>query len=167
MDNTLKEQHFTLLHNIGKKLNSNYNTLEEVLTCENPTFDGIYLNVYENWDKIKHLKPILFVMGDYIGKDNSFDKGMPREMYCTKEQLDEMGNFGWHTWSHPDLTTLSREEVIKEITPPDWIERTYFAYPYGRYNDLVKECVKEVGFKYAFSVKKTDGDNLTIPRWYR
>lgn len=169
MDNTHNEQHFTLLHNIGEKVNSNYNTLEEVLTCTNPTFDGIYLNVYENWDKIKPLKPILFVMGDYIGKDNTFDKGMPYEKYCTREQLNEMSQdsiLGWHTWSHPDLTKLSKEEIINEVTPPDWIERKYFAYPYGRYNDLVKECVKEVGFEYAFSVTKTDNDNLTIKRWY-
>jgi hypothetical protein len=27
-----------------------------------------------------------------------------------------------------------------------------FAYPYGRYNDLVVQCVKEAGFKEAYSV---------------
>jgi hypothetical protein len=39
----------------------------------------------------------------------------------------------------------------------------YFAYPYGNYNDLVLECVKSVGYKYAWSVvqgtKNTDDEN--------
>lgn len=166
-----KKLHYILLHNIGKKVNSNYNPLEEVLACNDVlTFDGIYLNVYENWDKIKHKDIILFVMGDYLGKDNSFDKPMPFERYCTQEQILEMqkdgAKIGWHTWSHPDLTKLSREEIIKEITPPDWIGLDYFAYPYGKYNQLVKDCVKEVGFKEAYSVFQTDNDHLTIPRDY-
>jgi peptidoglycan/xylan/chitin deacetylase (PgdA/CDA1 family) len=68
------------------------------------------------------------------------------------EMLMDLPNFhiGWHTWSHPDLTTLSREQIMKEITPPFPMDT--FAYPYGRYNDLVVQCVKEAGFKEAYSV---------------
>lgn len=160
-----------LLHNIGKKINSNYNTLDEIVNCTDKiSFDGIYKNVYDNWEHIKDKEPILFVMGDYIGKDNSFDKPMPLEKLCTLEQLQEMQNdgaiLGWHTWSHPDLTTLTKEEIIEEITPPSFIGKTHFAYPYGRYNDLVKECVKGVGFKFAWSVTETDNDLHTLRRDY-
>jgi peptidoglycan/xylan/chitin deacetylase (PgdA/CDA1 family) len=100
---------------------------------------------------------IFFVMGNYIGGDNSFDlKYVPKlEKYCTWEQIHEMCEefdfeIGWHTWSHPDLRSLTKEEIIKEITPP--FPMRYFAYPYGHFNDLVIECVKEVGFEKAWSV---------------
>ena len=121
-----------LLHNIGDIRHSNYHTREQVLNSTEPLgFDGIYLNVYENKEILKNKSGIFFVMGDYIGKDFDFE-------------------IGWHTWSHPDLTKLSKEEIIKEITPP--FPMKYFAYPYGLFNDLVVECVKELGYEKAWSV---------------
>jgi peptidoglycan/xylan/chitin deacetylase (PgdA/CDA1 family) len=63
---------------------------------------------------------------------------------------------GWHTWSHRDLTKLTRDEILEEVTPP--FPMQYFAYPYGTYNDLVIECVKEVGFKVAYSVTQGSQD---------
>lgn len=161
-----------LAHNIGDIKHSNYNTREQILNCSDEIgFDGIYLNVYENKDILKNKKGIFFVMGDYVGKDNNFDlKNVPKlEKYCTWEQVKEMSEetgfeIGWHTWSHPDLTTLSREEIIKEITPP--FPMKYFAYPYGRYNDLVVDCVKEVGFEDAWSVTQGTGEQFKRIRNY-
>ena len=147
-----------LLHNIGNIRHSNYNTREQVLNSNEPLgFDGIYLNVYENKDILKDKTGIFFVMGNFIGGDNSFDlQYVPKlEKYCTWEQINEMCdeyNFeiGWHTWSHPDLTLLKKDEIIKEITPP--FPMKYFAYPYGKFNDLAIECVKEMGYEKAWSV---------------
>lgn len=163
---------FRLLHNIGDTKNSNYNTREEVLACNDIlTFDGVYKNVIENRDTWLGKIVIFFVMGDYAGKDNSFDlPNVPKlEEYCTIEEIKKLvettgGEIGWHTWSHPDLTTLTKEEIMKEITPP--FPMKSFAYPYGRYNDLVIECVKEAGYERAFSVNQTDGTQWTIPRPY-
>lgn len=147
-----------LAHNIGTYNHSNYNTREQILNCSEPIgFDGIYLNVYENQDVLKNKSGIMFVMGNFIGKDNSFD--LPHvptlEKYCTWEQVYELCakydfKLGWHTWSHCDLTKLSREEIMKEVMPPFPME--YFAYPYGTFNNLVIECVREAGFKMAYSV---------------
>lgn len=161
-----------LAHNIGDIKHPNYNTREQIQNCnEYIGFDGIYLNVYENRDLLKGKHGILFVMGDYVGKDNTFDlKNVPKlEKYCTWEQVKEISketgfDIGWHTWSHPDLTTLSKEEIIKEITPP--FPMKYFAYPYGKYNDLVIECVKEVGYKDAWSVTQGDGEQFKRKRTY-
>jgi len=161
-----------LAHNIGDIKHSNYNTRQQILDCQDEIgWDGIYLNVYENQDVLKDKKGIMFIMGNYIGQDNSFDLAfVPKlEKYCTLEQVQELCEkydfeIGWHTWSHPDLTTLSREEIIKEITPP--FPMKYFAYPYGRYNNLVIECVKEAGYEKAYSVIETDGTQWTIPRPY-
>ena len=147
-----------LLHNIGDIRHSNYHTREQVLNSTEPLgFDGIYLNVYENKDVLSGKTGIFFVMGNYIGGDNSFDlQYVPKlEKYCTWDQINELCEefdfeIGWHTWSHPDLTKLSKEEIIKEITPP--VPMKYFAYPYGLFNDLVVECVKELGYEKAWSV---------------
>jgi hypothetical protein len=161
-----------LAHNIGDVIHSNYHTREEIINCKDPIgFDGIYKNVYDNMDVLEGKSGILFVMGKYVGLDNIFDlKYVPKlEEYCTWEQineiLDKYPNFklGWHTYSHVDLTTLTNvDDIISEVTPPFPME--YFAYPYGNYNDVVIECVKVVGFKYAWSV--TQGTKNTFDENY-
>jgi hypothetical protein len=153
-----------LAHNIGTYNHPNYNTCEEILACNEPIgFDGIYLNVYENQDVLKDKSGIMFVMGDFMGGDNHFDLAhVPAlEKYCTWEQVYELCakydfKIGWHTWSHRDLTKLTRDEILEEVTPP--FPMQFFAYPYGTYNDLVIECVKEVGFKVAYSVTQGSQD---------
>lgn len=147
-----------LAHNIGNILHPNYNTREQILSCKEPIgFDGIYLNVYENQDILKEKSGIMFVMGNFFGKDNSFDLAyVPKlEKYCTLEQVRELCfkydfEIGWHTWSHKDLTKLSKDEIIYEITPP--FECKYFAYPYGNFNQLAIDCVKQLGYEEAWSV---------------
>ena len=57
-----------LAHNIGNYHHSNYNTREQILSCQEPIgFDGIYLNVYENQDVLVGKSGIMFVMGE-IGR---------------------------------------------------------------------------------------------------
>lgn len=164
-----------LLHNIGETpvnnptIASNYNTRQEILNCnEDLSFDGIYLNVYENRDVLKNKKVTLFVMGDYVGEDNSFDKGMPLEKYCTWKQINELVEqgceLGWHTWSHRDLTKLSKSEIIKEITPPFPME--VFAYPYGNYNEEIIELVKQAGYKKAYSSTQGNDNPYSLKREY-
>lgn len=154
-----------LAHNIGNIPHSNYNTREQIAACTDPIgFDGIYYNVYENRDVLKDKTGILFVMGDYVGKDNFFDlHNVPQlEKYCTWSEIAEIVHdlphfsIGWHTWSHPDLTTLSFDEIMREVTPP--FEMDTFAYPYGRYNQLVVDCVKRAGYKQAYSVTQGTKD---------
>ncbi len=142
-------------------MNGNYNTREEILACSDPlSFDGIYLNVWENRDVLVGKDVTLYVMGGYVGKDNSFDKPMPLEKYCDWNQImDLVVNYGcklgWHTWTHPDLTKLQTfEEILKEVTPPFPMES--FAYPYGYFNDKVIDAVKCAGFKNAVVVFNGD-----------
>lgn len=175
---------YRLLHNIGTENHPNYNTREEILACNDVlTFDGVYLNVLENLDVVRGKDVIFFIMGDYTYQDdgerknNQFDlPNVPKlEEYCDFMEIGDMqykleieeGKYceiGWHTWSHPDLTTLTKEEIMREITPP--FPMKSFAYPYGKYNDLVIECVKAAGYERAFSVFATDGTQWTIPRPY-
>lgn len=147
-----------LVHNIGTEKHSNYHTREQIIASTQPLgFDGIYKNVYDNQDVLQNKSGVFFVMGDYLGGDNAFDLAhVPKlEQYCTMEQIQEMCtkyNFevGWHTWSHPDLTKLTEDEVMREVTPP--FEMRYFAYPYGLFNDMVINCVKRAGYQKAWSV---------------
>jgi peptidoglycan/xylan/chitin deacetylase (PgdA/CDA1 family) len=150
-----------LAHNIGDIVHPNYHTRQQIIDCPYPIgFDGVYKNVYDNQDVLDGKSGIFFVMGDYVGKDNSFEypKEVPAiEQYCTWEQIQEMCDkydfkMGWHTWSHPDLTAITRHEMVKEIAPP--FPMDYFAYPYGRYNQVVLECVQQAGFKQAWSVNQ-------------
>jgi hypothetical protein len=70
----MKYKNLVLAHNIGNIEHSNYHTRKQILDCPHPIgFDGIYYNVYDNQDVLKNKSGILFVMGNYIGKDNSFD----------------------------------------------------------------------------------------------
>lgn len=161
-----------LAHNIGTENHPNYNTREQILVCNDEIgFDGLYRNIYENQDVLEGKSGIFFVMGNYIGKDNSFDlPNVPKlEQYCSLQELNELCQkydfeVGWHTYSHPDLTKLTKDDIMKEITPP--FPMKSFAYPYGKYNDLVIECVKEAGYEKAYSVIETDGTQWTIPRPY-
>lgn len=167
-----KYNNLTLAHNIGEENHSNYHTRQQILSCKEPIgFDGIYLSVYENHEVLEGKSGIFFIMGDYLGKDNSFDlpKVPKLEKYCTLEQIQEMCDkydfeIGWHTYSHPDLTTLSKEEIMREITPP--FPMKYFAYPYGRFNQLVLDCVKEAGYEQAWSVTQGNDNPLSLYRNY-
>lgn len=164
-----------LLHNIAPcpqykaEVCANYNTREQVEKTDGViTFDGVYFNVYENKDLLVGREVILFVMGDYVGKDNSFDVGMPREDYCSWDEIVELAKqgckIGWHTRSHRDLTTIEDEdELVKEIKPP--FPMDYFAYPYGRWNDRVIQIVKKY-YKKAYAVDRTDGTEYTLLRSY-
>lgn len=159
-----------LCHNIGERHNSNYNNRNEIAACPfSLSFDGIYRNVFFNQDVLRGKDVTLFVMGNYVGKDNSFDVGQKPEKYCTWEEIDYLVeqygfHLGWHTWSHPDLTQLSDEQVIKEITPPRPMK--YFAYPYGNVDERVAKLVEESGYEAAWSVTQGDGSQFQKRRQY-
>ena len=167
---------YCLLHNVGPKkyknhvINSNYNSCDQIERFQGVlTFDGIYRNVLENEHILKGREVIFFVMGDYIGKDNRFDKGMPYEKYCTWDELlylKEKYNikFGWHTWSHRDLTILPESEIIKECTPS--FETDLFAYPYGRFDNRVINILQKLDYKKAFSVNVGNNSDFQILRPY-
>ena len=163
-----------LVHNVGPKVNENYSEAEAILQSEGLlTFDGVYRNVWE-YRRVLGSRlhgAILFIMGFSVGGDNAFDAPMPLETYCDWNELHELVRdyrceWGWHTYSHLDLTKgLSEEEIRQEITPP--FPMKYFAYPYGSVNDRVAKLVEEAGYQKAFTVDRTKGDSpFWIPRSY-
>ncbi|HEY5148839.1 MAG TPA: polysaccharide deacetylase family protein [Mycobacterium sp.] len=64
----------------------------------------------------------------------------------------QLGN---HTWSHPDLTTLTKERIAYELQRNDKFLRDnygadatpYFRPPYGAHNDLVDGVAADLGYR--------------------
>lgn len=88
--------------------------------------------------------------------------------YLTWEQIYFLQKnnilFGSHTYSHPRLPDLSREEIQRELAESkislesklnckvEWI-----AYPYGAFNDDVQKIAEAVGYKAAFGLRGKSG----------
>ena len=74
--------------------------------------------------------------------------------------LDALGyTIGAHTYDHPNLAELPADRVDDQISPPRRVlERivghriTFFAYPYGAWNEGVLERVNRQGFDAAFQL---------------
>ena len=64
----------------------------------------------------------------------------------------QLGN---HTWSHPDLTTLTQDRIADELQRNDKFLRhtygadatPYFRPPYGAHNDLVDGLAEQLGYR--------------------
>ena len=163
-----------LFHNIGTEKHSNYNRLEDILALPKDallTFDGIYYNVYENREALRGRKVILFVMGGFLGKDNTFDlANVPKlERYCSWPEILEMHlnygfELGYHSFSHLALDLAPVEDLDREIKPID-PRMKYFAYPAGRYNQNVLEVVKKY-YEDAWTVGPCKGQQFEKGRQY-
>ncbi len=142
------------------------------------TFDGVYENVYffalpilRKWGYPFEL----FITGNYLGRDNSFDTPEPRTRFCTIEQLETMTRYGgriqWHTASHRRLDTLLEEEVLKEVSVPQEIRSRFppphfdwFAYPHGDHSELAVAAVQR-NFRGALScIAGNDNDRYQLNR---
>ena len=149
--------------------NSNFNTAEEVLDSEGPiSLDGVYRNVYERRGLIAGRGGIMFVTGDYVGLDNTFDTGQPLMRFCNLWQLNvllDLGfEMGWHTWSHPDLTKCTDDQVRMELSNPFGYK--HFAYPYGKHDERVRRLVEEAGYENAWVLGNGDDSQFQRRRWH-
>lgn len=69
---------------------------------------------------------------------------------------------GCHTWAHPNLTALSRDDVASELERTvRWIgERTgdhgiphHLSFPYGLYDDATVEVAGDLGFEALYRIE--------------
>lgn len=139
------------------------NSMEQIRSYPGlKTFDGIYTSVWDHRDEIANLggDVWLFWAGDTLGAEG----------FVTLDQLfslrDDFGcRLGWHTWSHPDMRTLTDEQIRRELERPDWAEDV-FAYPYGDFDERVVNLVKEAGYAKAYSTTQGNSDAFSIHRAY-
>jgi peptidoglycan/xylan/chitin deacetylase (PgdA/CDA1 family) len=129
------------------------------------TFDDGYVNV------LRHgiaplaengFKAIQFLVADLIGRRNEWDIALgeaPETMMDAaqvREWLAAGHDIGSHTLSHPFLTKISREQAREEIGASrkkleDLFGRPirHFCYPYGDWNEAIRDLVAEAGYATA------------------
>jgi peptidoglycan/xylan/chitin deacetylase (PgdA/CDA1 family) len=93
---------------------------------------------------------------------SSFSANLPR--ICTMTQLTGAASqpritLGSHTWSHPNLCSLTFPDLAGELTRSDQWLRSRFAsvvpwlsYPYGLHNDTVIKATAEARYVGAFRI---------------
>jgi peptidoglycan/xylan/chitin deacetylase (PgdA/CDA1 family) len=98
-------------------------------------------------------KGVFFIMTVSINRPN----------YMTKEQIKQLADDGnaveSHTWDHHMVTKYKGDDWnIQFVKPRKTIEditgkpATYFAYPYGVWNEAAFPELKKAGFKMAFNL---------------
>ena len=122
------------------------------------TFDDGYVDnytiAYPILRKYGH-KAVFFLIAGYINND-------PR--FMNWQQVKEMSNNGMimqsHTVHHVNLTKLSPEDALKELTESkEIIQREvgkpvrYLAYPTGATDKATVQLVRKAGYRGAFSVR--------------
>ena len=142
-------------------------------TCTGPitprriviSFDDGYTNVLRyGLDSLaaSGFRAIQFLVADLLGKHNAWDvpEGEAPEPMMDAAQVREWlaagHDIGSHTLTHPFLTKLPSAQAREEITASrkkleDLFARpiTHFCYPYGDWNESVRELVQAAGYKTA------------------
>ena len=93
-------------------------------------------------------------MGPENPETEMLESGQLREMVASGMEI------GSHTSTHPDLTAIAADRVKQEIRSSKedlesifGFDITSFAYPYGRYNDLAVNNVRDAGYSLACGVR--------------
>lgn len=123
------------------------------------SFDDGYRTFYSYTYPIikKHnIKSVNYIIANFIGRQNNMDAFMIDQL--VKDGLVEIGS---HTLNHPDLTSISEEQLKTEvIESKNLLEKrfntkiTSFCYPYGYYNEKSFPYLKEAGYLTAVTTKE-------------
>ena len=136
------------------------------------TLDDGYADNYSNLLPLLEqydARATIFLITDMIGQPG----------YLTPEEillLRDSGRvrFGLHTASHQDLTTLSKDDIRREITESAEViarlvgyQPMTIAYPYGKYNSTVTAICQQY-FPFAYTTEnpryKANFTSMNIPR---
>lgn len=116
------------------------------------TFDNGYENGYTasilDTLKAKKVPAIFFVTGHYV-------KTQPELLKRMKAEGHFIGN---HSWSHPDMTTISDEQIRKELDEvksavagvTGQTEMIYLRPPRGIFSDRTLRVTRELGYINVF-----------------
>ena len=104
------------------------------------------------------------------GKSRIFTSVYGNTFKSYRLALDEMKDIykgfkvAGHSMTHPKLAELDAQTLEREIVDcKDFIQNFFgqqecgFAYPYGNYNDAVKQALANAGYRYARTVKNING----------
>lgn len=115
----------------------------------------IYLTFDDGPDRV-HTPQVLDVLARYRARATFFQVGrlIVEHPDLTRRVVAEGNEVGNHTWSHPDLSTLDREELATELNATstaleDILGRapTLFRPPYGRMSSTTREDAAIAGLE--------------------
>ena len=137
------------------------------------TIDDAFSSFYDfGWPYLKKEKIpfILFVSTEAIGKNGYMTWKQIKEI--EKESIAYIGN---HSHTHDYLVDLKNNDFIKDINTASKIfiknlgyNPIFFSYPFGEYNNLIKEHIIK-NFKFSFGqhsgVIDINKDRYELPRF--
>jgi peptidoglycan/xylan/chitin deacetylase (PgdA/CDA1 family) len=134
------------------------------------TFDDGYQNNLINAAPILmkyDFSATCYIVSESIGLSNTWDldKGITQRPLMTDNEIFEWLNLGMdigaHTKTHVDLTSVSEKTAQEEINDCKIelenffnIPITDFCYPFGRFNELVCNMVKDSGYLSATTMHR-------------
>jgi peptidoglycan/xylan/chitin deacetylase (PgdA/CDA1 family) len=135
------------------------------------TFDDGFLGVYEHAATVLQelgWPATVFLVSKLIGAQDVWcqtqnPSGVTYSLLAPEHirAMRDMGfTFQSHTRLHPDLTTLSEDDLVDELAGSrqdleDMLgeQVRYLAYPYGRFNQHVLNTARAAGYDAAFSTQ--------------
>jgi peptidoglycan/xylan/chitin deacetylase (PgdA/CDA1 family) len=149
---------------------------EDLLTKRLPkkpiilTFDDGYENNYLHLLpllKKYNMKAVIYILGDRKHKTNFWDKplGEAEHKLLSPAQILAMQKtglveFGSHSLRHARLALLEKAEIIKEVAGSKKALEAFlkkpvhsFAYPYGLFNEEIKNITRAAGYTFGLTVK--------------
>lgn len=98
------------------------------------------------------------VRGVAVGRVPDHQTGATEPQLRAAEQAEGIG-LASHTWSHPNLTRLEDDELIRELRQPlAWLRERFrgvvpwVSYPYGLTSERVQAATAEAGYEGALLV---------------
>lgn len=149
------------------------------------TFDDGFVSNLENALPAMNrfgCRAINFLVADRLGKSSDWETlegGEARTLMDEFQVRDWLAAGNWigaHTCTHPRLSRISRAMAKEEIQSSKrkledqfGLSVDHFAYPYGDYDDGVRDLVREAGFKTASTMHRGVNQPKTSPwelrRW--
>ena len=148
------------------------------------TFDDGYQNILFNAAPILlkyNFSATCYIVSDNLGLTNIWDKdkGITQRALMTADEINEWLSLGMdigaHTLTHPDLTNISIEAAEKEINDCKLdledtfkIEVNDFCYPFGKFNELISNIVRDSGYHSAATMQRgrsrQSSNRFALPR---
>jgi peptidoglycan/xylan/chitin deacetylase (PgdA/CDA1 family) len=132
------------------------------------TFDDGFANVLKYGLEplaANGFRAIQFIVADRIGRVDEWNRADGEvlaplmDVAQIKDWLAAGHQIGSHTLTHPFLTRLPRARAREEITASKkkledlfGVEVRHFCYPYGDWNESVREMVSEAGYRTACTI---------------